>query len=117
MLLQVRVCAFPGSSFGLNNVAISPDLDPDFDISMRQVCSSHLFVLQLCWRRLPRVLISLVSRCLVFLSLLLQLLFWALEAPSEDIIDMLFNNGYRDAASWASTYSPPPSALPLPALQ
>ena len=35
MLLQVRVCAFPGSSFGLNNVAISPDLDPDFDISMQ----------------------------------------------------------------------------------
>lgn len=51
--MQVRVCAFPGSSFGLSNVAISPDLDPSFDIPMRQVSCLAREVAAHCLPRVP----------------------------------------------------------------
>lgn len=35
--MQVRICAFPASSLGLSNVAISPDVRPEEGWSMRQV--------------------------------------------------------------------------------
>jgi len=35
--VQVRICAFPASSLGLSNVAISPDARPQEGWSMRQV--------------------------------------------------------------------------------
>ncbi|KAH7299300.1 hypothetical protein KP509_24G004200 [Ceratopteris richardii] len=60
----VRVCAFPATQLGLQNVGISPDCNPVGRASTR------------------------------------QLLKWALNPAAEDVLEQLFDLGYRDALVW-----------------
>ncbi|KAF8650824.1 hypothetical protein HU200_063731 [Digitaria exilis] len=65
----VRICAFPASRLGLQEIGISPDCNPEN-------------------RATPR-----------------QLFNWALEPAEDEVLDKLYELGYKDAAVWAEQNS------------